>query len=364
MKRDGPIRVLAVEASPLFCTLLRGALSRQRRILLVPPAAGLAEVRNRILEFHPDVIVLDLELTESETRTALRELRENYPVPIIACSGSRRQDTRYALEMMEAGLLDVVVKPAGVGSEPVRKLGDELGRKIVSAADESRPVPLSPSRRYVSATLSFRSAGIDPSRHAIVVGASTGGTEALRVLLRNMPLDSPPVVIVQHMPASFTASFAERLNLDTPLRVSEAVEGEPLTPGRAYVARGDTHLTIRWSASRWYARYTNTTPVNRHCPSVDVLFESAVQTVGDRAVGILMTGMGADGARGLLQLHQAGALTIAQNAGSCVVFGMPKVAMQLGAVDLTGAPEEIPQLVAQAMARRARASALTPGARR
>lgn len=350
------MRLLAVEASPLFYTLLRGALSRRRDILLTPPAAGPTEVRDRILGFHPDVIVLDLALTENETRTLLNELRENYPVPVLACGGSSRREALHALELIEEGLLDVVVKPKGLGSAPIRRLGEELAQKILAAVDEARPVPRVSPHRYVSTSVSFEQAGLDARRHLIVVGASTGGTEALRVLLRNMPPDSPPVAIVQHMPATFTASFAERLNLDSPLRTSEAVDGEALLCGHAYVARGDTHLTVRWSARGWHLRYTHTTPVNRHCPSVDVLFESAAQAAGENAIGILLTGMGADGARGLLQLHQAGALTAAQSAASCVVFGMPKAAMQLGAVDLIGAPEEIPHLIIQTLSRKTRAT--------
>ena len=357
MKRDGPIRLLTVEASPLFNTLLRGALGRRRDIILTPSATGLTAVRDRILAFHPDVIVLDLALTETETRTLLKELRENYPVPILGCAGGGQREARSALKLIQRGLLDVVVKPTGTGTEPIRKLGEELARKILAAVEEARPILRSPSRQYVPATMTFQRAGIDPRKRLIVVGASTGGTEALRIFLRNMPQDSPPIVIVQHMPVTFTASFAEHLNNDTPLRVSEAAEGDAVVSGRVFVARGDTHLTVRWNVQGWYARYTHTKPVNRHCPSVDVLFESAAQAAGDKAVGILLTGMGSDGAHGLLQLHQAGALTVAQSAVSCVVFGMPKVAMQLGAVDLVGAPEEIPQLVIQAMSRRAPSAA-------
>ena len=183
-------------------------------------------------------------------------------------------------------------------------------------------------------------------------GASTGGTEAVRELLMHMPADSPATAIVQHMPAMFTPSFAQRLNLSSALEVSEASEGNLVSVGRGVVARGDTHLTICLSARGWRAHYTHQERVNRHCPSVDELFDSAVKAASSNAVGILLTGMGDDGAQGLLRLRQCGALTVAQDAGSCVVFGMPKVAQRLGAAELSAAPKEIPRLIVRALARR------------
>ena len=173
-----------------------------------------------------------------------------------------------------------------------------------------------------------------PLFHTLLSGASTGGTEAVRELLMHLPADSPGVAIVQHMPAMFTPSFAERLNLSSSLEVSEAAEGDLLPPGRAVVARGDAHLAVRLGGRGWYVRYTHQEPVNRHCPSVDELFDSAVRAAAQNAVGILLTGMGDDGARGLLRLRQCGALTVAQDTRSCVVYGLPKAAEQLDAVEL------------------------------
>ena len=357
MKSDGPISVLLAQASALFHTLVSGALRRYRDINVLPGAGDVPELRDRILDHHPDVVLFDLALPEAAAAELLRSLREYYPVPIIACSGSSKRDAQRALAVIEQGALDVVVKPSGIGSEPVRRLGEELAVKIHTAVDEARPVPTPQFGKALAAGLSFRTAGVHPHRHLIVIGASTGGTEALRTLLMHMPPDSPTVIIVQHMPALFTPAFAERLNLSSPLQVSEAVAGDRLTAGRAVIARGDTHLTVCRNARGWLARYTHQRLVNRYCPSVDELFDSAVEAAGKNAVGILLTGMGDDGAGGLLRLRQAGALTVAQDAESCVVFGMPKAAQQLGAADLTGPPETIPRLVVQALASRRRRSA-------
>jgi two-component system chemotaxis response regulator CheB len=357
LKSEGPISVLPVQASPLFHTLASGVLCRHRDINVLPGAGDVAELRERILDHHPDVVLFDLALPEAAAAELLRSLREYCSVPIIACSGSGNGDAQRALAVIEQGVLDIVVKPCGSGAEPVHRLGEELAQKIRTAVDEARPVPPPQSAKARAAGLSFRAAGVCPDRHLIVMGASTGGTEALRTLLMHMPSDSPTVAIVQHMPALFTRAFAERLNLSSPLQVSEAVAGDRLTAGRAVVARGDTHLAVWRNPGGWVARYTHQRLVNRHCPSVDELFGSAVKAAGKNAVGILLTGMGHDGARGLLRLRQAGALTVAQDAESCVVFGMPKAAQQLGAAELTGPPEAIPRLVIQALASRRHRSA-------
>lgn len=200
----------------------------------------------------------------------------------------------------------------------------------------------------------FHAAKIAPRRHLIALGASTGGTEAIAAMLRRVPADFPPLVMVQHMPAGFTKAFAKRLNGLGAVRVSEAADGEVLEPGRAVIARGDTHLVVRAAGTAWVVRYTHQQPVNRHCPSVDVLFDSVARAAGDRAVGILLTGMGDDGARGLLRLRRVGAVTVVQSEASCVVYGMPKVALDLGAARNSAAPESIPGLVLRALRPRVR----------
>jgi len=368
LRSDGPINVLIVHAAPLFHTLVAGALRRCDDLVILPPAGSLPEMRDAILAHHPDVIVLDLALPEPEARELLAALREHYPVPVIACSGSSKADGQRALAAIEAGALDVIVKPPGDGAASVRSLGRELAEKLRAAVREARPVrPVPPGAEAGApwlARVSFRAAGINPARHLIVIGASTGGTEALRVLMSQMPADAPPIAIVQHMPAFFTPSFAARLDCYSPLCVAEAVDGQPLREGHAVVARGDTHLTVERRPSGWHARYTHHRPVNRHCPSVDTLFDSAVEAAGSSAIGILLTGMGADGAQGLLRLRRCGALTVAQDARSCVVYGMPKAAVELGAAELCGPPEEIPRLVIQGLVSRRRGAAGAAARRR
>lgn len=187
----------------------------------------------------------------------------------------------------------------------------------------------------------------------VVLGASTGGTEAIKTLLSRVPSDWPPVAIVQHMPEGFTESFAARLDEFSALQVTEAVDGDALLPGHAFLARGGVQMTVQASGAEWRLRYGTDELVNRHCPSVDVLFDSVASTTGRQIIGILLTGMGADGAQGLLRLRQAGALTIAQNRESSVVYGMPKVAADIGAVQHTGAPADIPRIMLQTLHRRA-----------
>lgn len=208
--------------------------------------------------------------------------------------------------------------------------------------------------------LFFRAAALDPAAHIVAIGASTGGPQALLELLAHAPADFPPVAIVQHMPAGFTKKFAERLDRFSAMTVAEAVEGEPLTPGRALLARGDTQLTVRRAGQAWEVHYTHQQLYNLHCPSVDVLFTSVAETAGARAVGVLLTGMGADGARGLSRLRQAGALTIAQDRDSCAIYGMPKAAVELGAVQFHGSPADIPEIVRRELACRRAQTAVVP----
>jgi two-component system chemotaxis response regulator CheB len=241
-----------------------------------------------------------------------------------------------------------MAKPGGLACGALRPWAAELAARIRTAAHEAQPLPVTcPTARLRPPT--FRATGLNPARFLVAIGASTGGPEAVQKLLTSTAADFPPVVIVQHMPAGFTRSFAERLNDSCPLRVTEAHDSDVLTPGRVVVARGDTHLIVRRAAKGWRAYYTRQQLVNGHCPSVNVLFESVAVAAGRQAVGILLTGMGADGAQGLLQLRQQGALTIAQDRDSSVVYGMPKVGVELGAALYSARPERIPALVQRAL---------------
>jgi len=351
MKTEGPVKVLIIDASTLFGRVLAAELQRAADLRVVASAPDATQARQALLHHQPDVILLDLDLPADESLPLLRNLRRYYPVPVIALCGRAPQSAARAMQAVAAGVLDVLEKPALCTPNTIRALATELAPHLRIAAVDARVPPVRRAGPRARAP-SFRAAGIDPARHLIVIGASTGGPETLRTLLAQAPPDFPPVAIVQHMPAGFTASFADRLNHSSALTVREARDGDLLTPGHAVVARGDTHLVVRRAGDAWRVHYTHQQPVNRHCPSVDVLFESAVVAAGRDAIGIQLTGMGDDGARGLLKLRQAGAITIAQDRTSCVVYGMPKVAVELGAARHQARPDEIPALVHHLLAAR------------
>lgn len=317
-------------------------------------AADAVEARRQIILVRPDVILCELDLPRISGLQLIRRLREYYPVPVIACADRRSAD---ALQALQLGALDLVLKPAVANPVALRQYFDSLSHRIPMAVRQARPVRFDTPRAVAQSAAppaGFGAAGLSAARFVVVVGASTGGTEAIRVLLDHAPADFPPVVIVQHMPVGFTRSFAERLDRSSPLRVSEAVDGEPLLPGTALVARGDTQLTIAKAQQGWLARYTHQQLVNRHCPAVDVLFEAAAEQAAAQSVGVLLTGMGSDGAAGLRLIREAGGLTLAQDKDSCVVYGMPKAAVERGAAQLQGRPDEMPRLILAGMQGRQR----------
>ncbi|MFH1746785.1 MAG: chemotaxis-specific protein-glutamate methyltransferase CheB [Planctomycetota bacterium] len=344
MKDTGPARVLIVDESPQFRRQLTQELEKHSRVTVIASAGDALEARQKILEHRPDVITLDLELPKVNALTFLRSLRQHYPVPVIICSGHTERNGTLGLKAIELGALDIVTKPLTNSAEALRDLGNELAVKICMAHNEARPVPrVRPTPR--PRRWSFSECGLNPHHYLVAIGASTGGTEALRALLVSAPPDFPPTVIVQHMPAAFTANFAQRLDQLSELQVSEAREGDVLYPGRVLVARGDTHLIVRRMSRLVSVGYTDQLLVNRHCPSVDVLFDSVAHHFGSAAVGVLLTGMGTDGAHGLLRMRARGALTIAQDQRSSVVYGMPKAALRLGAVGHIASPDQIPALI-------------------
>ncbi|MBU0637894.1 MAG: chemotaxis-specific protein-glutamate methyltransferase CheB [Planctomycetes bacterium] len=363
MKRDGPIKVLVVDDSPTFRSMLTRALNDHADIRVAAAASDAFEARDCVLQHHPDVIVLDLEMPRVSGLEFLARLREHYPVPVIICSGTTGRNGPKALQAMALGAFDVVIKPNRGGRAALQSLANELAERIRVADSQGQPVP-SPRTPVRREPPSFRAAGLNPARYLVVVGASTGGTEALTALLSHAPADFPSMVMVQHMPVGFTHSFAERLDQHSRMRVSEAVDGDRPTVGAGFLARGDAHLTVRRIGAMLALRYTDSEPVNRHCPSVDVLFDSAREAVGGRAIGVLLTGMGADGAQGLLRLRQQGALTIAQSRDSCVVYGMPKVATEIGGVDFSSSPSEMPELILREVLARSGKNTAAGGERR
>ena len=344
MKKHGSIKLLIVDDSPLVRTTLTRVLAEEDDIEVVGGATDPYDAREMIIAFRPTVIILDLEMPRMDGLTFLKKLMAHYPVPVIICSGITASNGRKALEAIEAGAVEVIAKPTSGGRQALHRLGLELAEKVRAAAVAAPappPIPTQTSREPTS----FRTFGLDPNRHFVAIGASTGGTEAIKQVLSMLPADFPPVAIVQHMPEGFTKSFAERLNEYSAMTVTEAVNGDILTVGRAVVARGGTQLSIRSCGGKHRVVYGTNELVNRHCPSVEVLFNSVADQIGRNAVGILLTGMGADGARGLLNMREAGALTIAQDEKTSVVYGMPKAAFDMGAAMFSAALCDIPALV-------------------
>ncbi len=350
MRPARPIKVLIVDDSAVVRSTLTRVLSNESDINIVGGAKDPYEARELIIAFRPDVILLDIEMPRMDGLTFLKKLQTHYPVPVIMVSGVASASSHAALTAIEIGAVDFVAKPAEGGAKALLRLCEDLSEKIRAAAIAMPARPSIPVSANASPA-SFRAAGLDPNRYLVAIGASTGGTEAIKQLLSEVPADFPPVAIVQHMPAGFTKSFAERLNQFSAMSVSEAIDGDILAPGRALVARGGIQMSVSRNGGRWRTAYGTDEPVNRHCPSVDVLFDSAARHAGKQAVGIILTGMGGDGAKGLLNMHNAGALTIAQDHDSCVVYGMPKVAVELGAVQHSAAPIGIPNTLMRALQR-------------
>ncbi len=347
MRFSGPTRVLIVDDSPSIRATLVRVLGGKEDIQVIGGAKDAAEARDLILAHRPDVIVLDIEMPGVSGLSFLRKLMIHYPVPVIMCAEPTPAGHDSAIRAIEMGAVEVITKPHGVAGRLLEPWSEDLVHKIRAAA-ASRPAP-PPLPPVAAGPTLFRDAGLDPSRYLVLIGASTGGTEALKRLLRAAPPDFPPIAIVQHMPEGFTAAFARHLNQDCAMEISETVDGDMLTPGKAFLARGGTQMRVVPATDCPRIRYGESTPVNRHCPSVDVLFDSALRVTNRKLIGVILTGMGADGAHGLLRLRQAGALTIGQDQQSCVVYGMPKVAADLGAVQIQCGPAEVPRTILNAI---------------
>jgi two-component system, chemotaxis family, protein-glutamate methylesterase/glutaminase len=335
------IRVLIVDDSPTVQRLLCELLSHSGDIEVVGTAPDPYVARERIVELQPDVITLDIEMPRMDGLTFLARLMEYLPIPVVVLSSLTVRGSEQALRALELGAVEVLCKPGSAHS--VKDLGPELLRSLRAAAAARRRLIKPPTTSTTPSngmhvkpppaplTAHLRS-GIAAGQ-ILAIGASTGGTEAIRTVLERMPAGSPATVIVQHLPPMFTASFARRLNEVCALRVAEACGGEDLRPGYAYVAPGGRHLTVVRNGNRFGLHLDETPPEHFQRPAVDVLFRSVAATVGRSAVGVLLTGMGQDGAAGLLAMRTAGAHTIAQDEPTCVVHGMPKAAVACGAVE-------------------------------
>ncbi len=350
MRPSKRIRVLVVDDSALVRTILRRELARDPQIEVVAAASDAYEARDMVVAHRPDVITLDVEMPRMSGLEFLQRLMKNYPVPVIMFSTLTASGTAAALEALEKGAVDVMHKPDHT-SAALREVMDQLIDKVKAAHGAIRRPR--PGFSKPAAISSVRARGLDPTRHLVAIGASTGGTEALRSILTRLPADMPPVVIVQHMPQGFTAAFAERLNQKSAMTVVEATDNLKLVPGLAVIGRGDLHLTVEKRPLGWVARSRTGPLVCRHRPSVEVLFQSVAKAAGPAAVGVILTGMGADGADGMLVMRQAGAATIAQDQRSCVVFGMPKEAIARGAVERIVGLGNIPSVIMAGLNRQA-----------
>lgn len=334
-----PIRVLIVDDSASVRQTLTAILAEAPDITVVGTAADPFAAARRIGDDVPDVIILDLEMPRMDGLTFLRKVMAQKPIPVIVCSTLTESGSQTLFDVLEAGAVDVLPKPrvdtrqfllessvrvcdaVRAASRARLRTGRGPRRPLVEAkltADAMIPAPL--TGRRVAAT-----------ERVVCIGASTGGTEAVRDVLELLTPDCPGLVIVQHMPEHFTAAFAKRLNGLCAIEVKEAVDGDVVQPGRALIAPGSRHLLLQRTGSRYHVAVKEGPLVSRHRPSVDVLFRSAAQCAGANAIGVIMTGMGDDGAMGLLEMRKAGAITIAQDEDSCVVFGMPKEAIERGA---------------------------------
>ncbi len=326
------IKVLVVDDSAIVRRIVSEELSRETDIEVVGTAPDPFVARDKIVKLKPDVITLDMEMPRMDGLTFLKKLMHYYPLPVIILSSLTPKASGLAMEALENGAVEVLCKPGGPYS--VSDMGFQLKETIRAAARTNltrimaRPSAPTQPLPKVSAALSRT------TQKLIAIGASTGGTEALKEILRHMPSDSPGIVIVQHMPPHFTTAFAKRLDQLCQIEVREAKDGDSVLQGLALVAPGNFHMLLRRSGGRYYVTVKDGPRVHHQRPAVDVLFNSVVQCAGRNAVGVLLTGMGADGAKGLLQMKEAGAKTIAQDEQSCVVFGMPKEAIKLGAADL------------------------------
>jgi two-component system, chemotaxis family, protein-glutamate methylesterase/glutaminase len=347
-------RVILVDDSAIVRQVLQAQLSRQPGIEVVATAADPFAAREKILELKPDCVVLDIEMPRMDGLTFLKKLMKFHPVPTIICSSITPKGCTLALECLEAGAFEVVSKPGGnfsVGDVATRlaeliRAATHAPKQTIAAAAAIVPAitavnALTPAKPKVLPT-AFRPGLSD---RLIAIGTSTGGTEALREVLAALPIDVPPIVMVQHMPEGFTKAFADRLDRLCKIAVKEAEDGDALIPGRALLAPGNRHMRLvrdgAGAASRWIVRVADGPRVLRHKPSVEVLFESCAQYAGKNAMGIIMTGMGNDGATGLLSMRKAGALTVGQDEPSCVVYGMPREAALCGAVQVVSPLDKI-----------------------
>jgi len=345
-----PIKVLIIDDSAVVRQALSEILGKDRGIKVIGQAMDPLFAMEKMKKEWPDVILLDVEMPRMDGITFLRKIMSERPTPVIICSSLTAKGAETTMQALAAGAFTIFTKPTLGVKNFLEDSSSDLVMAVRAAAGARvnrvlRPVPPKANADIV----------LPPGGEAMVVttdrftaiGTSTGGTQALEFVLASLPRTCPGIVVVQHMPEKFTAAFAARLNSICEIEVREAKTGDRVLAGRALIAPGGKHLVVRRSGAQYVAEVVSAPPVNRHCPSVDVLFRSVAKYAGRNALGVIMTGMGDDGARGLLEMKLAGAHTLAQDEESCVVFGMPKEAIKLGAADKVVPLSMIPELIAR-----------------
>jgi len=349
------IKVLIVDDSAVIRQTLEKILSSDRDIEVMGTAADPYIAAQKIEKEVPDVITLDVEMPRMDGLTFLKKIMTQHPIPVVICSALTEKGAETTLKAMELGAVDIIQKPR-LGARGFLEESRIRITDAVKAASKAKLHLLSRSALEVKPKLTAdavlpRSASramIETTDRVLVLGASTGGTEAIRVFLESLPHDAPGTVIVQHMPENFTKAFARRLNGLCRVTVKEAEDGDSVIQGRVLIAPGNLHTMLKRSGAKYYVEVKDGPLVSRHRPSVDVLFRSAARYAGRNAIAVIMTGMGDDGARGMLEVREAGGHTIAQDESTCVVFGMPREAIKLGAVREVAALDKLPTAVLKA----------------
>lgn len=330
-------KVVVVDDSALVRSILTEIINRQPDMECIGAAADPLVAREMIRNLNPDVITLDVEMPRMDGLDFLSRLMRLRPMPVVMVSTLTERGAEVTLKALELGALDFVAKPKIGVADGIRQLAQDITDKIRIAAKAHIRRHVAPPPGAVAPApvrpVTMASLGKASTEKLIFIGASTGGTEATKDVLVNLPADSPAVVITQHMPPGFTTSYAKRLDGLCKIRVKEAQDGERILPGHGYIAPGGLHLTVERSGANYIARVQDGEPINRHKPSVEALFLSAAKVVGPNAIGIMLTGMGADGARAMKVMKDAGAYNYCQDEASCVVFGMPREAIAAGAAD-------------------------------
>ena len=342
------IKVLIVDDSALIRSVMSEIVNSQPDMEVVATAPDPLVARELIKRHNPDVLTLDVEMPKMDGLDFLEKLMRLRPMPVLMVSSLTERGSEITMRALELGAIDFVTKPKLSIQTGMREYTELIADKIraASRARIKRMVPGSTPAPQLSA---LRSPLIS-SEKLIIIGASTGGTEAIREFLMQMPSDCPGILIAQHMPEGFTSSFAKRLDSLCKISVMESQGNERVLPGHAYIAPGHSHLLLSRSGANYMTRIEQSPPVNRHRPSVDVLFRSAAQAAGKNAVGVILTGMGKDGAAGMLEMRQAGAWNVAQDEATCVVFGMPREAIAIGATHEVGPLQALPRMVMDQLA--------------